>query len=89
MIRIDYQTFQILRRRGKELFHITKPRALVLIFNSTQTVAQVQVAMENIGFYARDMMVWKRPSGIPKGLNVAKNLEKMEYEDAQKMEGMA
>ena len=45
--------------------------------------------MENIGFYARDMMVWKKPIGIPKGLNVAKNLEKMEYEDAQKMEGMA
>ena len=44
--------------------------------------------MENIKFYARNMMVWKRPSGIPKGLNVAKNLEKMEYEDAQKMRGM-
>ena len=34
-------------------------------------------------------MVWKRPSGIPKGLDVAKNLEKMEYEDAQKIGGMA
>lgn len=45
--------------------------------------------MKNIGFYARDMMVWKRPSGIPKGLNVDKNLEKMKYEDAQKMGGMA
>ena len=43
--------------------------------------------MENIGFYARDMMVWKRPSGIPKGLNVAKKLEKMGYKDAQKWEG--
>lgn len=43
--------------------------------------------MENIGFYARDMMVWKRPSGIPKGLNVAKNLEKIEYEDPKKWEG--
>lgn len=45
--------------------------------------------MENIVFYARDMMVWKRPSGIPRKINVAKNLEKMEYEDAQKMGGMA
>ena len=45
--------------------------------------------MENIGFYARDMMVWKRPGGIPKGLNVAKNLEKIECEDDQKMGGMA
>ena len=45
---------------GNELFRILKPGAYALIFNSTRTIAQVQVAMENVGFYARDMLVWKR-----------------------------
>ena len=62
---------------GTELFRIVKPGALVLIFNSTRTIAQVQVSMENVGFYARDIIVWRRQSGIPKGLNVSKKLEKM------------
>ena len=31
---------------GTELFRIVKPGALVLIFNSTRTIAQVQVSME-------------------------------------------
>ncbi|MEE1250447.1 MAG: DNA methyltransferase [Lachnospiraceae bacterium] len=72
---------------GKELFRIVKPGALVLIFNSTRTIAQVQVSMENVGFYARDIIVWRRQSGIPKGLNVSKKLEKMGYEDYEKWEG--
>lgn len=72
---------------GKELFRITKPGALVLIFNSTRTIAQVQVAMENVGFYARDIIVWRRQSGIPKGLNVSKKLERMGYDHPEKWEG--
>ena len=72
---------------GKELYRIMKPGGLVFVFNSTRTIAQVQVALENVGFYARDIMVWRRNSGIPKGLNVAKKLEKMGNEDWQKWEG--
>lgn len=62
---------------GSELYRIMKPGGLVFVFNSTRTIAQVQVALENVGFYARDMIVWRKNSGIPKGLNVAKKLEKM------------
>ena len=58
---------------GKELFRILKPGALVLIFNSTRTAAHIQVALENAGFYARDILVWRRNSGIPKGINVSKD----------------
>lgn len=72
---------------GKELYRITKPGALVLIFNSTRSIAQVQVSMENVGFYARDMIVWRRQSGIPKGLNVEKKLEKMGYENPEQWQG--
>ena len=62
---------------GKELFRVTKPGSIILIFNSTRTVAHVQIAMENCGFYARDIIVWRRNSGIPRGLNIEKKLEKM------------
>lgn len=82
---VDYQKW--CEEWGKELYRITKPGALILIFNSTRTVAQVQVAMENVGFYARDMIVWRRQSGIPKGLNVARKLEKMGYDNPEKWKG--
>jgi len=46
------------------------------VFNSTRTVSRVQVALENCGFYPRDIIVWRRPSGIPRGLNISKKMEK-------------
>ena len=61
---------------GKELFRVLKPGGFILVFNSNRTVAQIQVALENIGFYARDILIWKRNTGIPKGLNVSKKMKK-------------
>lgn len=72
---------------GKELFRILKPGALVFTFNSTRTIAHVQVSLENVGFYARDIIVWRRNSGIPKGLNVMKKLEKMGYPNPENWDG--
>ena len=72
---------------GKELYRIMKRGGYVFIFNSTRTIAHVQVALENCGFYTRDIMVWRRNSGIPKGLNVSKKLEKMGYPNAKYWEG--
>lgn len=82
---LDYQNW--VESWGKELFRILKPGALVLVFNSTRTAAHVQVALENAGFYARDIIVWRRNSGIPKGINVAKKLEKMGDEHALEWTG--
>lgn len=62
---------------GNELYRILKPGAYVFTFNSTRTIAHVQTALEDVGFYARDMIVWRRHSGIPKGLNMVKKLEKL------------
>lgn len=62
---------------AKELFRILKPGAYVFVFNSSRTIAHVQIAMESVGFYARDIIVWRRNSGIPKGLNISKKMEKM------------
>ena len=61
---------------GNELFRVCKPGATVAVFNSTRTVAHVQVALERAGFYARDIVVYRRSSGIPKGVNIEKHMEK-------------
>lgn len=67
---------------GAELFRVLKPGSYVLVFNSTRTSAHIQVALEDVGFYARDTIVWRRQSGIPKGLNAEKKLEKMGDENS-------
>lgn len=61
---------------SQELFRICKAGAFVAVFSSTRTLAHVQVALEDSGFYARDCLVYRRHSGIPKGLNVEKKLAK-------------
>lgn len=82
---IDYQKW--VESWGGELFRILKPGALVLVFNSTRTIAHIQVALESVGFYARDIIAWRRNSGIPKGINVAKKLEKLGDENAENWVG--
>ena len=82
---LEYQNW--IREWGNELYRILKPGAYVFTFNSTRTIAHVQTAFEDVGFYARDIMVWRRHSGIPKGLNMVKKLEKMGVEDPSAWQG--
>lgn len=82
---LDYQKWCL--DWGEQLFRICKPGATVLVFNSTRTVAHVQVALESAGFYARDMLVYKRSSGIPKGVNIKQQFEKKKYENPEKWDG--
>jgi site-specific DNA-methyltransferase (adenine-specific) len=70
-----------------ELYRVCKPGATVLVFNSTRTVAHVQVALEKAGFYARDIVVYRRSSGIPKGINMQKKLEQKGFENSEQLEG--
>lgn len=60
---------------GKEVYRILKPGSYMLVFNSTRTIAHVQIALEKAGFYSRDILVWQRHSGIPKGLNASSKLK--------------
>lgn len=72
---------------SKEVFRACKPGAFTAVFNSTRTVAHVQVALEKAGFYARDIIVYRRSSGIPKGLNLSAQLKKsgrQDYEEWQR-----
>ena len=72
---------------AQELFRVCKPGATVLVFNSTRTVAHVQVALEKAGFYARDIVVYRRSSGIPKGINMEKKLEQKGFENPEQLKG--
>jgi site-specific DNA-methyltransferase (adenine-specific) len=70
-----------------ELFRVCKEGALVAAFNSTRTMAHLQVALERAGFYARDCMVYRRASGIPKGLNLQAKLKQKGMESHSEWEG--
>lgn len=68
---------------GKEVYRVLKPGGYILVFNSSRTISHVQVALEEAGFFARDIIVWKKNSGIPKGLNYAKKLDKLGLDGSQ------
>ena len=69
------------------LYSACVPGAPVAVFNSTRTAAHVQVALERAGFYARDILVYRRHSGIPKGLNFSAKLKKANSQHAEQWEG--
>lgn len=72
---------------GLQVYRVCKPGAIVAAFNSTRTMAHVQVALERAGFYARDCIVYRRSSGIPKGLNVEAKLRKLGDPEPERWEG--
>ena len=82
---IDYRDWT--EKWAQEVFRVMKPGAYIMVFNSTRTIAHVQVALESVGFYARDIIVWKKNSGIPKGINLSKKLQKEGVAGAEKWEG--
>ncbi|KXV60075.1 DNA methyltransferase [Acetobacter senegalensis] len=72
---------------AEPLFSSCIPGAPVAVFNSTRTAAHVQIALERAGFYARDILVYRRHSGIPKGLNLGAKLRKQNHPDAEEWDG--
>ena len=72
---------------SKEVFRVCKPGAITAVFSSVRTLAHVQVALERAGFYARDCIVYRRPSGIPKGLNISKKMERDRIPDHARWQG--
>ena len=72
---------------SKAVFRVCKPGAITAVFSSTRALAHVQVALERAGFYARDCIVYRRPSGIPKGLNISKKMKQRQVPDYAKWQG--
>jgi site-specific DNA-methyltransferase (adenine-specific) len=66
---------------------VCRPGAYVAVFNSTRTAAHVQVALEDVGFYARDTLAYRKPSGIPKGFNLSSKLRQRGRTDADQWVG--
>jgi len=56
------------------VFRVCKPGSITAVFSSARTLAHIQVSLERAGFYARDCIVYRRSSGIPKGLNVSQKM---------------
>ncbi|WP_314987746.1 site-specific DNA-methyltransferase [uncultured Campylobacter sp.] len=82
---LEYQSW--IEQWGKELYRVLKPGAFVMVFNSNRSVAHIQIALENVGFYSKDMFIWLRNSGIPKGLNAYEKMKKDRYEYAEQWKG--
>ncbi|MBI3653740.1 MAG: site-specific DNA-methyltransferase [Acidobacteria bacterium] len=82
---LDYQHW--CREWAKEVFRVCKPGGIVAAFNSTRTIAHVQIALEKVGFYTRDCLVYRRSSGIPKGLNVQAKLKEKGLPEHQQWQG--
>lgn len=76
------QYIQWAKEWSNELMRVCKNGAIVAVFSSTRTLAHIQVALEDAGFYARDVLVYRRHSGIPKGLNIEKKLAKIDDPNA-------
>lgn len=72
---------------AKEVYRVCKPGAIVAVFNSTRTMAHVQVALERAGFYTRDCIAYRRSSGIPRGLNVSAKLKRKGISNYEKWQG--
>ncbi len=72
---------------GHQLFRLCKAGSPVAVFSSTRSAAHIQIALESAGFYTRDVLVYRRQSGIPKGLNLGAKLEKLDHPDASKWNG--
>ncbi|MBI2424044.1 MAG: site-specific DNA-methyltransferase [Candidatus Hydrogenedentes bacterium] len=72
---------------GRAVFRVLRPGGFLLVFNSNRTVAQVQVAMESSGFYPRDLLVWRRHAGIPRGYNHANALRRRAPDEAAAWQG--
>ncbi len=70
-----------------EVFRVCKPGAPVVVFNSTRTMAHVQIALERVGFYARDCIVYRRSSGIPKGMNLKAKLKQRGHDNYEDWDG--
>jgi site-specific DNA-methyltransferase (adenine-specific) len=82
---LDYENWSF--EWATEVFRVCKPGAVVAAFNSTRTMAHVQVALERAGFYARDCLVYRRSSGIPRGLNFEAELKQKGLSGSRQWEG--
>lgn len=65
----------------RECLRLLKPGGHLLAFAGTRTQHRMASRIESAGFEIRDMLAWVYGSGFPKGLDVAKAIDKARTED--------
>lgn len=55
---------------------VAKPGAMLLAFGGTRTHHRLMVAIEDAGWELRDCLMWLHGSGMPKGINISKAIDK-------------
>lgn len=71
----------------REVLRVLKPGGHLLAFGGARTYHHLASAIEEAGFEIRDSLQWLYGTGMPKGLNVAKALNKTKTEIAKNWEG--
>jgi len=61
----------------QEALRVAKPGAHLLAFGGTRTHHRLMVAIEDAGWELRDCLMWVFGSGMPKGLDVGKAIDKI------------
>lgn len=59
-----------------EVLRVLKPGGHMLQFSSQRTYHRMQVQIEDSGFNIKDMIEWIYSSGMPKGSNISKQIDK-------------
>jgi len=60
----------------KEILRVSKPGALLLCFGSPRIYHRVACSIENSGFNIKDCLMWYYKSGMPKGTNISRMIDK-------------
>ena len=60
----------------KEVFRVMKPGAYGLFFASARTIDVMSISLRLAGFEIKDTIMWTYSSGMPKGLNLDKAIDK-------------
>lgn len=61
-------------------YRVLKPGAHLAAFSSPRTYHRLAVAIEDAGFEIRDCLLWLYGTGFPKGLDVAKAIDKRRHD---------
>ena len=60
----------------KECFRALKPGGYILSFASARLYPHLALTMEKVGFQTQNMLAWLYGNGFPRGINVAKQLDR-------------
>ena len=65
-------------RWAAALFRVMKPGAHAVIFSATRTIHRLTCALEDSGFEVRDMLGWLQWQGMPKSLDLSKEMDRID-----------